>query len=81
MHIHASLPNFLIQECFDDFLVPWAHEIMHGVPRVHEGSLEPSDAPGIGVELDETELAKYPFGQDYFLRLFEEGWERRRREF
>jgi galactonate dehydratase len=27
-HIHASIPNFLIQECFDDFLEPWVHEIM-----------------------------------------------------
>ncbi len=79
-HIHASIPNFLIQECFDDFLVPWAHEIMHGVPRVKDGYLEPSDAPGIGVELDEEEMAKHPYGQDYFLRLFEEGWEVRRRE-
>ena len=78
-HLHASMPNFLIQECFDDFLVPWAFEIMHGVPRVKQGYLEPSDAPGIGVELDEIELAKHPYGQDYFLRLFEDGWERRRR--
>jgi len=78
-HIHASLPNFLIQECFDDFLVPWAHEIMHGVPRVEAGYLEPSDAPGIGVELDEQEIARHPYGQDYFLRLFEDGWESRSR--
>ena len=79
-HIHATLPNFLIQECFDDFLVPWAHEIMHGVPRVQDGYLVPSDKPGIGVELDEAEMAKYPYGQDNFLRLFEDGWERRRRQ-
>ena len=78
-HIHASIPNFLIQECFDDFLVPWAHEIMHGVPRVKDGYLEPSQAPGLGVELDEAEMQKHPYGQDYFLRLFEDGWERRRR--
>lgn len=78
-HIHAGLPNFLIQECFDDFLVPWAWEILHGVPRVKDGSLEPSDAPGIGVELNEAELVKYPYGQNNFLRLFEEGWERRGR--
>jgi len=78
-HIHASIPNFLIQECFDDFLVPWAQEIMHGVPRVVDGYLEPSDAPGIGVELDEAEMAKHPYGQDYFLRLFEDGWEKRSR--
>ena len=79
-HIHASIPNFLIQECFDDFLVPWSRDILHGVPHVVEGYLEPSDAPGIGVELDETELLKHPYEKDNFLRLFEDGWETRRRQ-
>jgi len=78
-HIYASIPNFLIQECFDDFLVPWSRDIMRGVPKVKEGYLEPSDAPGIGVELDEAEMARHPYGQHNFLRLFEEGWERRGR--
>lgn len=78
-HINSSIPNFLIQECFDDFLVPWAHDIMQGVPHVQNGYLEVSDAPGIGVELNEAEMLKHPFGQDYFMRLFEDGWERRRR--
>jgi galactonate dehydratase len=76
-HIHASIPNFLIQECFDDFHVPWAFDLMSGVPRVKNGYLTPSDAPGIGVEIDEAEMAKYPYGDNNFLRLFEEGWERR----
>jgi galactonate dehydratase len=78
-HINASLPNFLIQECFDDFLEPWSREIMRGVPQVRQGHLEPSDAPGLGVELNEAELARYPYGPNNFLRLFEEGWERRGR--
>ena len=52
---------------------------MHGVPRVKDGSLEPSDAPGIGVELDEAEMAKHPYGESNFLRLFEDGWEKRGR--
>jgi galactonate dehydratase len=76
-HLHAAMPHFLIQECFDDFLEPWAHNIMHGAPRVKNGYLEPSDAPGIGVELDEQEMAKHPYGPNKFLRLFEEGWEKR----
>jgi galactonate dehydratase len=79
-HIHASLPNFLIQECFDDFNAPWSSEIMSGVPKVIDGYLEPSDKPGLGVELDEVEMAKYPYGNDSFLRLFEDGWELRRRK-
>jgi galactonate dehydratase len=78
-HIHASLPNFLIQECFDDFLTPWARELFDGVPRVIDGYLEPSDRPGIGVELDEAACAAHPYGENNFLRLFEEGWELRRR--
>jgi len=78
-HIHASIPNFLIQECFDDFLVPWTHELMEGVPQVKDGYLEPSDAPGLGVELNETEMARHPYGPDHFLRLFEDGWETRGR--
>jgi galactonate dehydratase len=76
-HIHASIPNFLIQECFDDFLAPWAKEIMTGVPQVIGGYLEPSNEPGLGVQLNLDEMAKHPYGQNNFLRLFEDGWERR----
>jgi len=76
-HINASIPNFLIQECFDDFLEPWVHEIMQGVPQVKDGYLEPSDAPGIGVIFNEEAMAKHPYGQNNFLRLFENGWEKR----
>lgn len=76
-HIHASIPNFLIQECFDDFLEPWSREIMSGVPRVVDGYIDVPDTPGIGVELHEAEMAKYPFGPNNYLRLFEDGWERR----
>jgi galactonate dehydratase len=77
-HIHATLPNFLIQECFDDFLVPWARDLIDGVPRVVDGYLEPSDRPGIGVEIDMEACLAHPYGENNFLRLFEEGWERRR---
>ena len=76
-HLHASMPNFLIQECFDDFLEPWSREIMQGVPSVEKGYLTVPDAPGIGVALNEEEMAKHPYGPNKFLRLFEEGWERR----
>ena len=78
-HIHASLPNFLIQECFDDFLEPWAHEVVRGVPRVKDGYLEVASAPGLGVTLDEEEAARHPYGEHNYMRLFEDGWERRGR--
>jgi galactonate dehydratase len=77
-HLHASIPNFLIQENFDDSLEPWTWDVLRGVPRVEGGYLTVSDAPGWGVELDEQEAAKHPYGEKNFLRLFEEGWETRR---
>jgi galactonate dehydratase len=44
---------------------------------VKAGHLEPSDAPGIGVTFDEIAMAKHPYGRNNFLRLFENGWEKR----
>ncbi len=77
-HIHASIPNFLIQENFDDFLEPWTWDLLRGVPRVWDGFVEIPDLPGLGIELNEKEVAKHPYGESNFLRLFEQGWERRR---
>ena len=77
-HHHASIPNFLIQENFDDNLEPWTWDVFQGVPRVENGYITVPDAPGWGVELNEEEAAKHPYGERNFLRLFEEGWETRR---
>lgn len=77
-HIHASIPNFLIHENFDDNLEPWTWDVLQGVPRVQNGYITVPDAPGWGVELNETEAEKHPYSDTYFLRLFEEGWETRR---
>lgn len=77
-HFHCSIPNFLIQENFDDSLEPWTWDLLQGVPRVEDGYLVPSDAPGWGVEFNAEEALKHPYGERNFLRLFEEGWETRR---
>ena len=76
-HVGAALPNLLILECFDDFLVPWSREIMNGTARIVDGYVEVPDGPGFGVALDHGEMAKYPYADRNFLRLFEGGWERR----
>lgn len=73
----ATLPNMLIQECFDDFLNPWSREIMSGSVEIVDGYIEVPDGPGFGVSLDHAEMAKYPYAEKNFLRLFQEGWERR----
>jgi galactonate dehydratase len=75
-NIHAVIPNFLIQECFDDTIEPWVWELLDGVPRVKNGYLEVPVKPGWGVELNEKEAAKHPYSSHNFLRLFEDGWEK-----
>ena len=79
-HLHAAAPNFLIQECFDDFLEPWTWDVLSGVPRVENGYVTPPDVPGVGVFLDKTEAKKHPYSPKNFLRLFQEGWETRGRD-
>ncbi len=76
-HIGATLPNLLIQECFDDFLVPWSREIMSGSVRIVDGYIDLPDGPGFGVTLHEEEMLKYPYADNHFLRLFQPGWEKR----
>lgn len=77
-HLHASIPNFLIHENFDDSLEPWTWDLLTGVPRVENGYITVPDTPGWGVELNEAEVEKHPYSDTYFLRLFEEGWETRK---
>ncbi len=78
LQLAAVAPNFLIQECFDDFLAPWSREILTGVAHIEQGYLVVPDAPGFGVTLDEQLCRRYPYNEQNFLRLFESGWERRR---
>ena len=77
LHIDAVTPNVFIQECFDDFLEPWVPEVLSGFLRVENGYLQMPDAPGIGVELNEGEARKHPYGRSNFLRMFRPGWEKR----
>ncbi len=76
-HMHAVIPNFLIQENFDDSFEPWTWDVLSGVPRVQDGYLPVPDSPGFGVELNEEEAAKHPYGEQNFMNLFAEGWEQR----
>jgi galactonate dehydratase len=77
IHFAAATPNFLIQECFDDFHVPWAWDIFAGVPRQQDGQVRPSEVAGLGVEIDEDALSRFPYGEKNFMNLFSKGWEKR----
>ena len=77
VHVMTATRNFYIQETFDDFHVPWAHDMFRGVPRVVDGYLTASDVPGLGVEINESLFEQHPYSEHHFLNLFAEGWEKR----
>ena len=60
VQIGACSPNFLIQECIQ----AWGGfhaEILKEPMCWEDGYIIPSDAPGIGVELDEEVAARHPY--------------------
>jgi galactonate dehydratase len=65
LHFALSTPNFLIQE---DMLtdVPWRWDVVkHGL-NMENGYWVKTEAPGLGIEVDEAEAAKHPFQQETF---------------
>ncbi|MBK5290734.1 MAG: galactonate dehydratase [Acidobacteriia bacterium] len=63
LHFALSTPNFLIQE---DMLtdVPWRWEVVRHNLQTENGYWLPSEAHGLGVEVDETAAARHPFQQE-----------------
>ena len=79
LHVDASTPNIMIQEVFEDFATPFARKITDFPTEIVDGHLVIPDRPGLGIDLDETEMAKYPYDESHFLDMYgkEGGWEKR----
>lgn len=75
MHLGACVPNFYVQESFDEFNSEWTREIVDHSLTQREGYIEVSDRPGLGIDLDWERLDQYPYQPRNLLRLFDEGWE------
>jgi galactonate dehydratase len=58
-----STPNFLIQE---DMLsdVPWRWDVVKSSLQTENGYWLPTNAPGLGIEVDEAAAKKHPFKQE-----------------
>jgi len=59
LHLLATLPNFLIMEHVEDD-VPQRYEVVTPLPEISDGHITVPDAPGLGVDLVEEAIAKYP---------------------
>ena len=59
VHLMATLPNFLILEHLEDD-VPQRYEVMTGQPEIEDSFIKVPDEPGLGVDIVEEAIAKYP---------------------
>jgi galactonate dehydratase len=75
LHFDMSTPNFLIQEAFGEFDVPWRNELVSGWNPIQNGEFVMSDAPGLGLELDETAIAGHPYVANAFPSLWDRDWQ------
>jgi galactonate dehydratase len=74
LHFDMSTPNFMIQEAFADFDVPWRTSFVRGWNPMRDGECVLSDAPGLGLDLDEKALADHPYVRHSFPSLWEQSW-------
>jgi galactonate dehydratase len=73
----ACIPNFYVQESFDEFNADWSREIVDRPVLPVDGYVEVPTAPGLGIDLDWERLAGHPYERQHLLKLFTPGWERR----
>jgi len=63
VHLDCAIPNFGVQEMV--FFPEPVHEVMPGAPEFRDGYLIPSEAPGLGVDLNEEAAARFPYRRAY----------------
>jgi galactonate dehydratase len=78
VHVGITQSNLLIQECFDESISTGLDSVLSGYPKVENGFIEPTDAPGIGVSINEEAAENFKYGDKNFLWMFEDEWEKRR---
>lgn len=74
LHFDASTPNFMVQEAFAEFDVPWRNDLVRGWQPLRGGEFILSDAPGLGLDIDEDEIAAHPYVKNAFPSLWDGEW-------
>jgi galactonate dehydratase len=79
LHLAATLPNFKIQEHFNDFAEAYVKEAAPGLPEVVDGYFSLPTGPGLGVKLNEDIIQAHPYRRVHF-NLFADDWHKRQLE-
>jgi L-alanine-DL-glutamate epimerase-like enolase superfamily enzyme len=60
VHLLCAASNPLVYESDCAAYNPFRDDLVSGAPKVVDGYIEPNDQPGLGIEIDETLIAKLP---------------------
>ena len=60
LHLDASIINFEIQEYHAEFYTEHYFAVLDGFTRQKDGYVDLSDAPGLGLDFNEAEIAAHP---------------------
>jgi galactonate dehydratase len=75
LHFDLSTPNFMVQETFSDFDVPWRSALVKSWNPIRNGEFILSDAPGLGLEIDEKVIEDHPYVKNPFPSLWDKTWQ------
>jgi galactonate dehydratase len=74
LQLDMCTPNLRFQEAFGDFEAGWRDALVHGWNPVRDGQFHIPDVPGLGVELNDGEIALHPYVRNSFPTLWDAGW-------
>jgi galactonate dehydratase len=74
LHFDACTPNFMVQEAFAEFDVPWRNSLVRGWNPIRGGEFVLSDSPGLGLDIDEEAIAQHPYAKNAFPSLWDGDW-------
>jgi galactonate dehydratase len=74
VHLDWATPNFIFQENFAEYDVPWREEYVFGAEFIRNGEFLLPDKPGLGIELDAEACARHPYKKNTFPSLWDKQW-------
>jgi galactonate dehydratase len=74
LHFDLSTPNFMIQEDFSEFDVPWRKSFVRGWSPGRSGEFILTEKAGLGLDLDEDAIRAHPYVANAFPSLWDKDW-------
>lgn len=74
LHFDMCTFNFMIQEAFGEFDVPWRNQLVRGWNPLRNGEFFLDDKPGLGLDIDLQAIAEHPYVANAFPSLWDDAW-------